>query len=776
MGIGANTAVFSLANAAFFRPLPYPNAERLAFLWQNNQRTGQTEGLVAYPNFADWRSQSSGFSDMAVFMSGKSILAGDGGENNRTPSALVSTNFFSVLGVEPVLGRSFDVSEDVKGHADVVVISYNLWRTRFASAHDVLGRALLFAGGDKKTIIGVMPMGFDFPESTELWSPREVTEFLRTKSRQYPNQHVIGRLNTGVGSIQAQAELNTIADRLAKEYPDSDTGVSVSVVPMRQQLSAKVRQAIILLGGAIAGVLLIGCVNVANLCLVRAAGRQKEISIRYALGATRATLVKEFLIESVLLAAIAAGCGIILAVWIVRVVSKLNPNIAELGSSILDARVLGYTFGVAMFTAVLCGLLPLLSYPQIDLNRSLRETSGQAAPKAQAVRKLFIATQVALAFVLLVISSLLVRSLWEIFAIPPGFDAEHVLTLHVYWPNAPANATGESQRNSLYEEIMIRLRALPGVTGVGATSNVLFPNDMYKVNFVAEGHSEQITGQQASLLGGDATSDYFRTMSIPLLRGRTFNDADASTDAAPVVIINNTLAQRYWPNEDPTGHRIKFGDSNFPNPWLTVVGVVGDVRQDGLETPVSLTAYSPSSGYWNDDLVLRCKGDPRELISVVRQEVRDVNSNLVVDNIGVLSDLLSIRETQRRFNALLLGGLATVALLLSAIGIYGTISYWVRQRTVEIGIRMMLGADRQNISRLVLRTGMPFVLIGLLFGIGCGLIATKLIANSLYGVAASDPVTYLAISVLLCCVAFLACWVPAQRAVRVDPLSALRHE
>jgi putative ABC transport system permease protein len=776
IGTSANTAIFSLANAAFFRPLPYPNAERLAFLWQNNQRTGQSEGLVSYPNFADWRSQSRTFSDMAFFMSGKSILSGNG-DAERTPGALVSVNFFSVLGVNPILGRSFFPEEQFPGHANVTVISYRLWRTKFAGDPQILGRNLVSGGGDKNTIIGVMPAGFAFPDNADIWTPREVGEFFKTKARQYPNQHVIGRLNPGVTWTQAQTELNTIAGQLAKEYPAIDGGVGVRIVPLRDQLSTKVRQGLAVLWGAISGVLLIACLNAASLFLARAAGREKEISVRYSLGATRGRIVKQFLCESFLLAFIASVAGVLVAVWIVSFVSKLNPELAKLSGSVLDARVLGYSVAIAAFTALVCGLLPVISAPRMDFNRALRETSsGHSAPRAYALRKLFIVAQVSLAFILLVGSGLLVKSLWQIFAVPPGFDAEHVLTLHVYWPDAPANAAAQNRRNSLYGEMMRRLRALPGVTSIGATSNVLFPDEMYKVPFVIEGQPEQSAGQRPFLPHSEATPDYFQTMGIPLLRGREFKQSDATADAPPVIIVNETMAKHYWPDEDPIGKRLKFDDPNFKSPWFTIVGVVGDVRQDGLAMPVGFMAYAPTEGYWLDDLVLRSKNDPRNLISAVRQQIHTAGSNLAIDNVSVVSDLLSQRESQRRFEALLLGGLASIALLLAAVGIYGTISYWVKQRTSEIAIRMALGADRQNISWLVLKNGMQLILVGLVLGLAGALAATRLIAGSLFGVARSDPATFGVITTLVIVVAHAACWIPARRATGVDPMTALRHQ
>lgn len=776
IGIGANTAIFGLANAAFFRPLPYPNAERVAFLWQNNLRTGETEGLVSYPNFEDWRSQSHSFADMAFFMSGKSILAA-ASEPEFVPSALVSVNFFSVLGVNPVLGRSFLSDEQIPGHANVSVISNHLWRTKYGGDAQVIGRSLVSAAGDKHTIIGVMPAGFSFPDKTDFWTPREVGEFFKTKARQYPNQHVIGRLNSGVTWVQAQAELDTIAGRLAAEFPAIDGGVGVRVVPLREQLSQRFRQGLIVLWGAIVGVLLIACLNAANLILARAAGRAKEISVRYSLGATRERIIKQFLCESLFLAGIAAAAGVLLAVWILNLVSRLNPDLAKLGGSVFDTRVLGYTVAITAFTAVVCGLLPALSAPQLDLNRALRETnSGHSAPRAHALRRWFIVAQVSLAFILLVGSGLLVRSLWRIFAVGPGFDAEHVLTLHVYWPGAPANADDEKKRNALYGEVINRLRTFPGVTSVGATSNVLFPSEMYKVPFLIEGQPAEPPGQRPFLPNGEATPDYFHAMGIPLLRGRVFTDADTVEKAPSTIIINETMARQYWPNEDPIGKRLKFDDPNFKSPWSTIIGVVGDVRQEGLEVAAGLMSYVASDGAWGDDLVIHARNDPRTLLSAVRAEVRSADAHLAIGQFGVLSDLLALRESQRKFNALLLGALATVALLLAAVGIYGTVSYWVKQRTPEIGIRMALGADQKNIFGLVFARGIPFILAGIALGIAGALVATRLIASLLFGVTATDPATFVAITILLALVAFAACWIPARRAMRVDPIVALRYE
>jgi predicted permease len=784
IGIGANTAIFSLANAAFFRPLPYAHADRLAFLWQSNERTGEIEGRVSYPNYADWRAQNQSFEDLAFFTSGKSVFAG-AGNPERITGALVSANFFSVIGVSPMSGRGFASDEQSPGHTNVIVISYGLWQSRYGADPHVIGRTVDF-GQDHNTIIGVMPPDFSFPNGADTWIPRTVGEFMRKKARQYPNLQVIGRLKPWASWSQAQTEMDTIGKRLAQEYPAIDAGVSVRIVPLRDQLSEKVRQGLLLLWGAIFGVLLIACLNAANLIVARAAGRRKEIAIRLSLGASRGQILKQLLYESLVLACAGACAGLLLASWIVNLASRLNPEIAKLSGSIFDLRVLGYTLALTAFTTVVCGLLPSFSFSRMDLNHSLKNTSsGATAPSAQTVRRILIVTEVSLAFVLLVGSGLLIRSLWKIFAVSPGFDAGHVLTLHVYWPNAPANSSANQQRNAVFGDVLNRLRALPGVTSVGATSNVLFPDEMYKVPFVTDDPSATPSGQRAFLPHGEATAEYFQAMGIPLLRGRFFDQADSATAAQPasiaetatqpVAIVNETMARRYWPEKDPIGRKFRFDDPNFKSPWFTIVGVVGDV-QEGLEKSAGLMAYLPSSGGWGDDLVIRTTNDPGVLASAVREQIRAVDKNLAVDNMRTVSALLSQHELQRQFNALLLGGLASIALLLATLGIYGTVSYWVKQRTQEIGIRMALGAQRTDIFEMVVWRGMSLILVGLLFGLVGALAATRFITSLLYNVSPSDPATFAGIAVLLALVALMACYFPARRAIKINPLEALRYE
>ena len=785
IGIGANTAIFGLANAAFFRPLPFPHADRLAFLWQNNHRTGESEGAVSYPNYADWRAQSHSFEDMAFIMFAQEILNGSGtkevlnGANGpeRVSGALVSTNFFSVMDVNPILGRGFVAGDSLRGKTNVVVISYALWKSRFGGDPHALGRRLGFSDNAGDTIIGVMPREFSFPEGAQLWKPREVESAFslgKFDMRQYPNMGVIGRLNAGVTWAQAQTEMDTIAQRLAQEYPKDDSGIGVRVVPLRVQLSQKVRQGLLVLWAAIFGVLLIACLNAANLMMARAAGRQKEIAVRFSLGATRSRIVEQFLAESLLFAATAAIAGFFLAFWTVALVAKFNPDIARLSGSVLDIRVLGYTMAIAAFTALLCGIFPAFSASRMDLNRALKETStGAASPGAQMIRRVLIVAEVSLAFVLLAGSGLLIRSLWQILSVNPGFDANQAFSLRIYYP--PVKGT-TADANARFMQIMNRIRALPGVSAVGSTSNVLFPDEMYKTPFLIQGREAEFAAQQTPLPNGEATPDFFRAMGIPLLRGRFFTDQDLGQNPQAAVIINETMAHRYWPNEDPIGKQLKLNDPNFKSPWFTIVGVVGDIRQEGLEKSAGIMAYFAESGYFPDDIVVRASDDSKTLLAGIRDQVKAVDKNLAVDRFALVSSILSEHESQRKFNAWLLGSFAFIALLLAAVGIYGTVSYWVKQRTQEIGVRVALGAQRKDIFGLVVARGAALVVAGLVIGAAAALAVTRILVSMLFGVQPTDPLTYTVVALLLAGAGLAACYFPARRAMDVDPMIALRYE
>jgi putative ABC transport system permease protein len=781
LGIGANTAIFSLANAAFFRSFPFPHADRLAFLWQDNARTGETEGAVSYPNYADWRAQSCTFEDMAFIAFGKEFLTGPGGMAivtgpngpERVPGALVSTNFFSVLGVNPLLGRGLVTDDALMGHTGVAVISYGFWQERFGGDPHVIGQHIKF-GADEDAVIGVLPRGFTFPNSTQIWKPRVVNAFLQTKARQYPNLAVVGRRRTDVTWSQAQAEMNTIAARLASEYPSVDGGVGIRVIPLREQLVERVQRGIIVLWGAIAGVLLIACLNTAGLMMSRASSRQKEIAVRLSLGATRWRLVRQLLTESSLLAAVGALLGLGLAVGVVDLISKLNPDVGRLHGSVIDTRVLAYTAVVTLVAAALCSVLPGLTVPAINVNRALKENSATISPATHSTRRALIVAEVAMAFVLLVGSVLLIRTLWGILRVDPGFDAAHVLTLHVYRAARTGNSGKSAPDDALFPALMARLRSLPGVSSVSCASFVLFPDEMYKVRFAIEGGPA--ANQEPLLTATEASPDFFRTMGIPLLRGRMFSAEDAAQEPQRVAMVNQMMARRYWANDDPLGKRIEFVDPNFKSAWFTIVGVVGDVRGQGLERPSELMVYLPAAGSVGDDIVVRTTGDPLALAATVRREIRLLDTNLVITHMSAASSLLAQRESHRQFTACLLGGFALVALLLAAVGIYGTLAFWVGQRTQEIGVRMALGARKSEVLRIVVGQGFSFAIVGIVFGMAGALGLIRYFNSLLYGIGPTDPLTLIAVSVLLVCAALLASYIPARRAMKVDPMVALRYE
>jgi predicted permease len=783
LGIGANTAIFSLANAAFFRGFPFAHADRLAFLWQDNTRTGETEGAVSYPNYADWRAQSRTFEDMAFIGFGKGFLAGSGsmsiitGPNGpeQVPGAVVSTNFFSVLGVNPLLGRGFVRDDALMGHTAVAVISYAFWKDRFGGDPHVLEKRIKF-GADEDAIIGVLPKEFTFPGNIQIWQPRVVTALLQTKARQYPNLAVVGRRRTGVTWSQAQAEMNTVATRLANAYPGIDGGVGIHVIPLRQQLVERVQRGIVVLWGAIVGVLLMACLNTAGLMIGRTSSRQKEIAVRLSLGATRWRLVRQLFAESFLLAGAGALVGLGLAVLVVDLVSKLNADMGKLHGSVLEIRVLAYTAAVTVIAALLCSILPGLTVPRINVNHALKQNSATSSPATHSTRRALIVAQVAIAFVLLAGSVLLIRTLWGILRVDPGFDAAHVLTFHVYRANQTGNSGNSATLDATFVDLIARLRSLPGVSSVSCASFVLFPDEMYKVPFEVEGGPAMASNEKPLLSNGEAGPDFFRTMGIPLLRGRAFSPADSAKDAQPVAVINQTMARRYWPNDGAISKRFKFADPNFKSPWFSVVGVVGDVREQGLEHASDPMAYVPSAGSHYDDVVIRTTGDPSALSATVRGEIRLLDKNLVIMHMSAATSMLEQRELHRKFTAWLLSAFALVALLLAAVGIYGVLAFWVSQRTQEIGVRMALGAKKSEALRMVIRQGFTFAILGIIFGMAGAMGLTRYFSSLLYGIKPTDPLTFIAVSVLLMCVALLASYIPARRATKVDPMVALRYE
>jgi putative ABC transport system permease protein len=565
-----------------------------------------------------------------------------------------------------------------------------------------------------------------------------------------------------------------IAARLASEYANVDGGVGIRVIPLREQLAERVRRGIVVLWGAIAGVLLMACLNTAGLMMGRAASRQKEIAVRLSLGATRWRLTRQLLVESSSLSAAGAGVGLVLAVAVVGLVAKLSPDIAKLEGRVLDVRVLAYTVAVTAVAALLCGLLPGLAVPAVDVNRALKENSAASSPSTHAARRAFIVAEVATAFVLLVGSTLLMRTLWGVLRVDPGFDAAHVLALHVYRTGKPATSGKSASGDALFPALMARLRSLPGVSSVSCASFMLFPDEMYKMRFAIEGRPA--AKQEPSLTGTEATPDFFRTMGIPLLRGRAFTAEEAAQDPQRVAIINQTMARRYWANDDPLGKRIEFVDPNFKSAWFTIVGIAGDVRGQGLERPAELMTYLPAAGNIGDDIVVRTTGDARALAGMVRREIQALDKNFVITHLDAANSLLAERESHREFAAWLLGLFAFAALVLAAVGIYGILAFWVGHRRQEIGIRMALGARSSEALGMVVGQALRFAVGGVALGMAGVLGLSRYFASLLYGVKPTDPLSLAAVAVLLVCVALLAAYIPARRAAKVDPIVALRCE
>jgi putative ABC transport system permease protein len=506
----------------------------------------------------------------------------------------------------------------------------------------------------------------------------------------------------------------------------------------------------------------------------RASSRQKEIAVRLSLGATRWRLVRQLLTESSLLAAVGALLGLGLAVGVVDLISKLNPDVGRLHGSVIDTRVLAYTAVVTLVAAALCSVLPGLTVPAINLNHALKQNSATISPATHSTRRALIVAQVAIAFVLLVGSVLLSRTLWGILRVDPGFDAAHVLTFHVYHAAQTGSSGKSAPDDALFPALMARLRSLPGVSSVSCASFVLFPDEMYKVRFAIEGRPA--ANQEPLLTATEASPDFFRTMGIPLLRGRMFLAEDAAQEPQRVAMVNQTMARRYWANDDPLGKRIEFVDPNFKSAWFSIVGVVGDVRGQGLERPSELMVYLPAAGSMGDDIVLRTTGDPLALGATVRREIRLLDPNLVITHMSAASSMLEQGESHREFTACLLGGFALVALLLAAVGIYGTLAFWVSQRTQEIGVRMALGARKSEVLRIVVGQGFSFAIVGIVFGMAGALGLTRYFNSLLYGIKPTDPLTLIAVSVVLVCAALLASYIPARRAMKVDPMLALRYE
>ena len=778
LGIGVNSAIFSAVDSLLLRPLPLKDPKRLVSVWEQTLRDGIQQNEAAPANFFDLQTQNQVFEQIGAYGPNDVNLTGDG-EPERLDGQVVTANVFSILGVAPAVGRTFAPEEDQPGQEHVVVLSDALWQRRFNCDPSIINRAVTL-NGESFVVIGVMPRGFFFPaREIELWTPWAM-EPDQKSGRGDHYLRLVARLKQGTTLEHANADITSIAQRLSAEYPRTNEGLGFIAHSLHQDYVGNLRLPILILFAAVALVLLIACANVANLLLAQATTRRKEIAIRIALGARRWTIMRQLLIESLLLAAGGGLLGTLGAVWGVEALAKFLPeSLSKLQGVSIDARVFLFTLGVSVLTAVVFGGVPALlasrTSPGETLSDVARDTAGGTS--GRNVRRVLVVSEVALAVVLLVSAGLLIRSFQLLRRVETGFTTENALTMRMVLP-FPKYAKQETRR-AFYDGVLQKIEALPGVESAGMITFLPLSFNGMNFNFSIEGQPQPSDMKLPFALWRVVSPDYFRAMGIPLLRGRFFDTRD-SADAQPAVLVNRRLAEQYWPGQDAIGKRLKVGALDSSNAWLTVVGVVGDVRQTGL-TEQKLEFYVPYAQERRSfmaprDLIVRTKSDPAVIAAGVRQAVWSVDKDQPVSNVRTLDQVFAAAISQERFQALMLGLFATLALVLACIGLYGVISYAVVQRTHEIGVRMALGAKPVDVLRLVIRQGMTLTLAGLVVGIVAGTFVTRILTDMLFGVAPRDPLTFAGVPVLLLLVAFLACYIPARRATRIDPLAALRSE
>jgi predicted permease len=775
LGIGASATIFSAVHAVLLQPLPYKDPARLAMLWTDDPQHDIHEEGTSYLNFLDWKQRTQTFEDLAICTRNGSMTLTGEGEAEQIPGEVVSANLFPLLGVAPILGRTFTAYESERNER-VVVISHALWKRRFGASRDAIGKTLALDGASLQ-VIGVMPASFQFPsKDTELWTTDSMQFNLRRIKAYRFNDwwRVVGRLKPSVTFAQSQSEMSAIGRQLARDYPITDSefaGYGVNVVPLRDQITGrKARLALWLLFSAVVLVLLTACANVAGLLLARGATRQREIAVRMALGASRARLIGQLLMESAMLSLAAGALGLLLAFWGVWAVASFGPgNIARLEEVRIDGAVLAFSFVLSVITGLLFGMAPAWKLSQGNPNGALKEggRSQSVGRGSRRLRDALIVAEFAVAVVLLCGAGLLVRSLLRIQAVDPGFRPERALIarLSISKPRAQAQA--------FYQQALERVAALPGVKAVGLISDAFQrrnPDNPLSIEGRALQTSEAIANDAVS--GG-----YFQAVGTSLLQGRYFTPLDRA-DSPPVAIVNQTMARRFWPVEDPIGKHFKLAGPESKRPWLTIVGVVGDMRREGLEKQPIAQVFRPYTQQdWSAmDLVARTASDPSKLAPALRAAIHAIDAAAPVFEVSTLERRLSDFESPRRFQTLLMTLFSAAALLLAAMGIYGLIHHSVTQRTQEIGIRMALGAQAGDVVEMVLRQALGLALVGAAAGIAAALALTQTMASLLYGVKTTDLVTFATAPVALLAIAIGASAIPARRAARIDPIVALRYE
>ncbi|HET6975491.1 MAG TPA: ABC transporter permease [Pyrinomonadaceae bacterium] len=804
LGIGANTAIFSVVDAVLLRPLPYPHADRLVFLWSTMNSQGVPQAGSALPDYREWRDRNKVFDGLGAFYYGDFNLSTANEAPERIQGAYITANLFQVLQVAPAQGRLFAPEEEVFGRNRVVLLSDKLWQRRFGGSTSVLGSEIRL-GGQSYTVAGVMPRGmpfFDNLPEIDLWTPMSFAsdDNMATRNNHFINS--VGRLKPGVTVAQAQSDVATIANAIAEIEP-GNKGVGALIVPLQEQLAGDSRSALLVLLAAVGFVLLVACVNVANLLLARASARSKELAIRSSLGASRARIVRQIIVECLPLALIGGLCGVLLATWGIELIASLLPDSLPRGNEIgVNARVLGFTFGLALLTVILFGLLPALQAARLDLRDAMNEGGGPGfgTRKQGRIRRVLIVAEVAFALVLLVGSGLMLRTFIKLRQVDVGFDAHNVITMRVPLPDAkypiPVSATDPREPEGLTfsDQLLTRVSSLPGVQA--ATTATVLPlgagQDWGKFLSI-EGQTAPTSLDQVPLVRFALVSnDYFRTFGIAVQQGRSFNSDDKG-NSQPVAIINETLAKRFFAGQDPIGKTIWMGppehllppDAQGPeNRFIrrTIVGIVSDVKGRSLNQEPPALVYSPLNQYrregWTNTLMLAVQTTtpPETLVSAIREQVRSLDADQPITNVRTMDELLRRALSSAKFSLWLLGLFAVLGLVLAAIGIYGVMVTAVMQRKHEIGLRMALGAQGRDVLWLVIRQGMAPVLIGVVAGLGAAIGLTRLMSTLLFEVSATDPLTLALITALLTIVALIACYIPARSATKVEPLEALRYE
>jgi len=796
LGIGASTAIFSVVDGVLLRSLPYPNADQIVQLREVNKRGGKMS--FAEPNFLDVRARSHSFQGVAQYTGQLETVTG-GSEPVRASAYAVSADFFNVLGVKPIVGRTFAPEESKAGGAPVAVVSYGFWQRLLGAKPDLTGTSLRMMD-QSLNVIGVMPAEFAFPRNAEIWVPREI--FPAEISRSAHNWNVVARLRPGITAEQAYADVSAVSKQLKQEFGKDMDGVDFAVVPQQEYMVGNVRGALLMIFAAVGFLLLVACANVANLLLAQVTTRQREFSVRAALGATRSRLARQFITENLLLVLIAGALGVLFAFWGVNLLLGLNeqalPRISEIG---VNTRAIGFTLGLSVLIAVVLGIVPLLRFSTKDLEASLREAGGATLGSAgQHSRNLLVVAQMALTLILLVGAGLMGKSFYQLMRIDPGFRTESAAVMELSLPDPPIEESrykqfmesynrlmdrgeappedtrfnAEEERQRLFQQQLLeRLAHTPGVIAAGTINNLPLAGDGADGTFLVNNNPARQGNAKYRLASGG----YFAAMGIPLLRGRTF-DATDQPNAPNAAVVSQSFVKKYFANEDVIGQRIQFGNMDGDLRLLHIVGVVGDVHDNGVDVAVGPTVYGNAlqrlpSSTWN--VVARATVEPGSLVPVMRETVHSLDSQLPL-KFRTLDQVFSSSLDQRRFSLVVFGVFGVAALLLAAMGIYGVTAYVVTQRTREIGIRMALGAQLADVLKMVLRYAMTLVVIGTIVGLAGAYAVTRVMSNLLFQVTPTDLLTFVAVPAVLLVVALVACLIPARRATKVDPLITLRYE